>query len=77
MCLAVILAQIDTNRSIKSHIRSLSAKLLFAPNEPSRESFFLRRGGQLVDKKAVFVLKFVLKNGQNRLGSWREVWLTS
>ena len=40
MYLAVVLAQIDTNRSIKSHIRSLSAKLLFAPNEPSRESFF-------------------------------------
>ena len=69
MYLAAILAQIVPKRSIKSHILSLSARLLFAPNEPSRESFFLRRGGQLVDKKAVFVLKFVPKNGQNRLGS--------
>ena len=42
-----------------------------------RENRFFAGEGQLVDKKAAFVLKFMPKNGQNRLGSWREVWLTS
>ena len=30
-------------------------------NKPSRESIFLRQGGQLVDKKATFSVKFPTK----------------
>ena len=50
---------------------------LLHQNKPSRELIFCGGVGSWWIKRAVFVLKFLLKSGQNRLGSWREVWLTS
>jgi hypothetical protein len=39
-----------------------------APKQTLARIDFLRRSGQLVDKKAAFVLKFMPKNGQNGWG---------
>ena len=44
---------------------AFTTNLFLHQNQPARESIFCGKAGGLVDKKALIVLKYVLKFGQN------------